>query len=162
MSFRDRLKKVREHLGLTQAQMAEKLYMPIRTYSRYESGEREPQVGALAPLISAGVNAGWLLTGEGPLMVEGRSPATSTTPAAAFDDDLYGRVVEGVTSVYKEAGARISPRDLGTMAARLAARLTAAYDDPAERLVGLKLQLEDLRRDLRSPPSGEASDKLSA
>ena len=80
-----------------------------------------------------------------------------------LDEDLYGRITEGVSRTYKDEGARISDRDLGRVAARFAADLQAAYDTAEDRLVGLKAQLEGLRRDLRTPPAtGEASTKRRA
>lgn len=40
--FDDRLKKIREEMGLTQKQAAELLELNPRTYSSYENNEREP------------------------------------------------------------------------------------------------------------------------
>lgn len=38
------LKTVRERLGLTQAQIAEKAQITVMSYSRYETGKRDPRI----------------------------------------------------------------------------------------------------------------------
>ena len=40
--FEDRLKKLRVARGLSQAQLAEELGLPQKTYCNYERNEREP------------------------------------------------------------------------------------------------------------------------
>lgn len=37
------LKKIRENKGFTQAQIAELAHITVMSYSRYESGQREPR-----------------------------------------------------------------------------------------------------------------------
>lgn len=46
--------------------MAAVMGIAHRTYASYERDERVPDAEALAPLVDAGWNANWLLTGEGP------------------------------------------------------------------------------------------------
>ena len=51
--FRKRLKEERQHIGLTQKQMAEKLNVPLNTYKNYEShGLRhcEPSIEMLSKM----------------------------------------------------------------------------------------------------------------
>ena len=40
----DTLKRLRKIKGLTLKALAEKLNIPVRTYQRYESGERKPDI----------------------------------------------------------------------------------------------------------------------
>lgn len=40
----DTLKRLRKSKGLTLKALAEKLNIPVRTYQRYESGERKPDI----------------------------------------------------------------------------------------------------------------------
>lgn len=89
-------------------------------------------------------------------------PGTGNAATPALDPDLHGRVVEGVMMVYKEEGAGLPPRHLGQLAARIHGELLAAYADPMERQIGLKLALEQLRRELRSTGTGDASSKRLA
>ncbi|MFC7452446.1 hypothetical protein [Insolitispirillum peregrinum] len=92
-----------------------------------------------------------------------RSSSVSTMPVV-LDEDLLGRVVEGIRRVYKEVGAAISDRDVGRLAARIYADLSDAYEDPDERAIGLKMALQHLRRDLQGVPlpAGMASGKRLA
>lgn len=47
MNFNERLKYHRENYGCTQKQMAELIGITPRSYQRYESGEREPNIETL-------------------------------------------------------------------------------------------------------------------
>lgn len=47
MDFGEKIKKLRENLGLNQKQIAEKLNIPRTTYSGYEHGRREPDFETL-------------------------------------------------------------------------------------------------------------------
>ena len=48
----DKLKEIRKDLGLTQAQMAEKLNIPRSTYANYENNTREPNTETLKKISS--------------------------------------------------------------------------------------------------------------
>lgn len=111
------------------------------------SGNR-PTLDTLIAIARAGrVSIDWLATGQDmPL-----SSSVITMPVV-LDEDLLGRVVEGIRRVYKEVGAVISDRDVGRLAARIYADLSDAYDDPDERAIGLKMALQHLRRDLQGVP----------
>jgi transcriptional regulator with XRE-family HTH domain len=66
MEVGDRLRQLRQKLGLTQSQMAQKLGVTLNTYQRYELGNRSLTVEKLQQLRKHfGVNLNWLLTGEG-------------------------------------------------------------------------------------------------
>ncbi|MDO8414172.1 MAG: helix-turn-helix transcriptional regulator [Gallionellaceae bacterium] len=64
-----RLRLAREQLGLGQAEAASKFGIPISTYRKYESGPSEPGADAVAGISRAGINANWLLTGEGKMLL---------------------------------------------------------------------------------------------
>jgi hypothetical protein len=59
-----RLDRYGEHGGPL---LAEALKIPTRTWVRYESGARLPGLVLLRFIEIAGVEAHWLLTGEGPM-----------------------------------------------------------------------------------------------
>jgi len=50
MTFAERLKLLRGHLGMTQTAFARKLGLPQNTYHRYEKGERVPDINALTKI----------------------------------------------------------------------------------------------------------------
>ena len=47
MKFNEHLKHQREQYGCTQKQMSELIGIATRSYQRYESGEREPNIETL-------------------------------------------------------------------------------------------------------------------
>jgi transcriptional regulator with XRE-family HTH domain len=64
--FGERLRFVREKLGLTQSEFASKLgFANYKAISRFERGERLPNIEAIIPLVSLGsFNLHWLITGK--------------------------------------------------------------------------------------------------
>ena len=57
-----KLKELREEMGLTQKQLAERLGMNSVTYLHYEKGQREPPLGVLADMSKFfGVTVDYLL-----------------------------------------------------------------------------------------------------
>lgn len=64
-----RLRLARVGLGFGQAEAASKFGIPISTYRKYESGPSEPGADAVAGISRAGINANWLLTGEGQMLL---------------------------------------------------------------------------------------------
>lgn len=69
MKISDRLRILRKELDLTQPEAADKFHIPVATWKKYEKGPSEPGFGALCGLAEGGVNAHWLLTGEGRIML---------------------------------------------------------------------------------------------
>lgn len=63
----ERFRTLRQALGHTQAEIAAATGIPLPTWKKYESGDREPGAAALAALASTGVSLHWLLTGDGEL-----------------------------------------------------------------------------------------------
>jgi transcriptional regulator with XRE-family HTH domain len=164
MSWPDRLKMARDFCGESQQGMAVRLGVPYRTYQGYEIGNSEPKSKVLERLVELGFSSHWVLTGTGPLRAEELAGAPAARPshsAMQLDEELSARVVDGISRLYKAENVGLSAMDLGRMAARLYADLVNAYDDPAERQVGLKLALEQLRRELRAPVE-TGSSKRSA
>lgn len=64
-----RLRAAREAFGLTQRAVAQRINMPLASYKDYEAGKRVPGGEALGLLIRAGINANWLITGNGPMLM---------------------------------------------------------------------------------------------
>lgn len=89
------------------------------------------------------INLNWLATGVGEMRL-------SPLPSTYVDIDLFGKIADGVAAVYREENARMGPSDHGRTAARIFNKLIDAYTDPGERIVGLKLALEEVRASLRT------------
>jgi phage repressor protein C with HTH and peptisase S24 domain len=65
----ERLRYVREKMGIGQADASSKFGIPVSTYRKYETGPSEPGSDAIAGISRAGINANWLLTGEGVMLL---------------------------------------------------------------------------------------------
>jgi hypothetical protein len=129
----------------------------------YAKGRSRPPFDVMAKLaLAKGVSLEWLATGEGemrPGTTQAQEPPpAASSPLATLDDELMAKIVDGISKVYKECGARIAPADLGRLAARTYSDLAAAYDDPDDRKVGLKAILAQLQRELRSTPAATTTE----
>lgn len=65
MNTGERLRQIRKFLKLNQDEFAEELGMHLRSYQRFESGERQPPAKALQALNNLGFDVNWVLTGAG-------------------------------------------------------------------------------------------------
>ncbi len=66
-------------------------------------------------------------------------------------------IPNGISSVYRDENARIAPGHLARASVRMFNTLVAAYEDPIEREIGIKVLLQQLRIELRAPVSGASS-----
>jgi transcriptional regulator with XRE-family HTH domain len=71
-----RLKAWRAATGLSQEAAALALSVPVSSYQRYELGTRGPSTDAMEAFVLAGINANWLLTGRGPMLLADLADAT--------------------------------------------------------------------------------------
>lgn len=100
MSFQDRLKAARSSLGLTQAQIAALSGVSTRSYQGYEDGRSLPCAEAIAGIVNLGVNANWLLTGEGEMLLKD----VATVPPGALDPVRLRLAIEAVEEGLAAAG----------------------------------------------------------
>ncbi len=70
----------REQSGLSQKDAAAHFGVPSRTYQDYERDLKSPGAGSITAFVRAGINANWLLTGEGPMLL---ADLAAPAPAAA-------------------------------------------------------------------------------
>ncbi|GEM_PF-3753380 len=151
-----RLRKLRGKM--TQEEFAKILHLHKNTIGNYERGERELEVGVIKALQDAfWLNANWLLTGQGKMIVDSFDDISTET-----DEELMGRIFDGILFSYKSEGAAISPLDAGKLAARMHKTLVTKFQTPESRLIALQGMLAQLRDDLRKPVSGTSSSKRSA
>ncbi len=84
MSLAQRLKDARARLGLKQDELAAQSGVSYSVYQKYELGRSVPGGDAIAGLVRLGINANWLLTGEGPmLLADLAAPAPAAPPKPA-------------------------------------------------------------------------------
>lgn len=70
-AFAVRLRELRKVTGLTGARIAQRGGITKQTFSGYLHTGRVPSAGVLANWVfQLGINANWLLTGEGPMLLE--------------------------------------------------------------------------------------------
>jgi transcriptional regulator with XRE-family HTH domain len=67
----ERIKMAREALKLSQVEAAELSGIPVGTLRKYEQGPSKPGADAVSGLVRIGVNANWLMTGEGEMLLQG-------------------------------------------------------------------------------------------
>lgn len=66
-----RLVLARKTLGLTQKSLSAEAGIPLPTIKDYEGGKTMPGAKAMQKYASLGVNIGWVLDGDGPILLEG-------------------------------------------------------------------------------------------
>ncbi len=68
--MKNRIKKLRNHLGLTQQKFADKLGLKRQTIAAYEIGNIEPSESTLLLICKEfGINKDWLLYGKEPMEI---------------------------------------------------------------------------------------------
>ena len=80
-----RIKALRDDMGITQQEMADRLTISRGNLASYETGRRNPSDAMVALICRVfGVNEGWLRTGEGEMY----QPMTPDEELAAFFGDV--------------------------------------------------------------------------
>ncbi|MGF1727176.1 S24 family peptidase [Photobacterium nomapromontoriensis] len=86
-----RLKIARTHLGYTQDEIANLIGGKRRGYQANESGNSDPRSDVITAFVSLGINANWLLTGEGQMLINDDSgfqqAETHLSPCVASEDN---------------------------------------------------------------------------
>jgi transcriptional regulator with XRE-family HTH domain len=82
-----RLRKVRDDLGLTQVEMASRVRVASRTWQSWERAEYYPTAEALGFLAEQGVDINWVLTGNmtAPTQTSTQDAASSSIVVSAKD-----------------------------------------------------------------------------
>lgn len=107
MSVSERLKVARGALGLKQDEIAAQSGVSGRAYQGYEGGRSIPGGEAIEGFVRAGINANWLLTGEGPMLLAELLGAPG--PAPALDAQTLAYVIEEVERVLKARRLTLDP-----------------------------------------------------
>ena len=105
--FGDRLRDVREAMGLSQQDLADLCGVTMRSQRNYEKGERNPDSVYLAALAAAGADVLYLLTGQ---RAGGPPPTASTlTPRQQALLDNYERADEQSKQIIEAAAQAVNP-----------------------------------------------------
>lgn len=106
----DRLKRARNALGLTQKELSDAINVKLRGYQENESGKTNPRTNIITGFVNLGIDANWLLTGEGDMFitknVEFQKLQQSDHVKMVIDNDIEAekRIYERAVPVIKEQG----------------------------------------------------------
>lgn len=168
MNTGQRLEHIRAQIGLTQSETCARMGIPLRTYTRYATGERPPSADALAALAHMGVNLNWLITGDGsPWLtssssapkelrcpLEGGGAAGSESCPANLSEKLVAVMAETITRIYAECSTPLSAGTLGSAIARMHNEIaTANLESWEEKIGAVRLASAMLRRQLLTADS---------
>jgi len=106
-------------MGLSQAAFSEKTGLLVTSYKKYEQNQREPGADAIGAFVRAGINANWLLSGEGKMLQSDK--ARTDQPVPPIDAETLAFVIESL-----ETG--LSKRKLTIDAVRKANLIQLMYE----------------------------------
>ena len=101
----DRFKKARAALGLTQKELFALVGIPVPSLQDYEAGKRMPGGEAVSALIGAGINANWLLTGDGSMLLADMQ----AIPSGALDMHRLQRALQASETGLSESQRYMAP-----------------------------------------------------
>lgn len=119
MSLGARLKAARATLRATQEAFAAQSGIPLDTLRKYEGDKRHPGAEALAGAIRAGINANWLLTGEGPMLL--KDLVGEKAKPEPIDERVLAICIQGIS----EADPNCPPHKAARLAVEFYARFKA-------------------------------------
>ena len=163
-SIGDRLIQIRGHRS--QAAFAKQIGVHKNTLGGYERGERTPDAEFLRKLMAAGYNANWVISGEGPMRLDGLSGEGKAKIDVELDaiEERLNRIEVPVTqeqlrenpelSLLKQRITRIlgNPDATGLQRARADVFLSLAFQDKdaysryEQRIQDVKGRLRAARR----------------
>lgn len=88
-----RMKIAREAISVGQGEFAEQYGLNVRTFRKNEGGLNEAGICLASAFIRAGINANWLLTGEGPMLLADLKPQPAP---GAIDPERLRLAIETV------------------------------------------------------------------
>tara|TARA_R110001592_G_scaffold91274_1_gene267350 strand:- start:3415 stop:3861 length:447 start_codon:yes stop_codon:yes gene_type:complete len=134
VAYHERICFTRTHLGLSQAEMAGQVGIPLRTYQNYERGEREASLTLVRALHDIfNVSPLWLLCNKGEMFVV-------TEPYQRFDNMLLQQVVEAVEKFTTGLPQSISTDHKARLITLLYEKSLILSEVAGERLSPIKLE----------------------
>ncbi|HEX4507531.1 MAG TPA: helix-turn-helix transcriptional regulator [Alphaproteobacteria bacterium] len=128
----DRLAMVRERLGLTQREMADRLGLALGTYGRSEAGRRALDDGEIAEIGSMGINLNWLILAQGDMSAPAQ-PGAQISGGAAANPALLAQLIGGIADIYRTQNRQLPPDRHGMLVAELYEGLAAITDATEQR-----------------------------
>lgn len=114
-----RMRTARESLGLSQSAVAKLFGGSDRTYQKNERGLNEPGICLAGVFIRAGINANWLLTGEGPMLLKDLEGGIAKPEP--IDERVLAICIQGIS----EADPNCPPHKAARLAVEFYARFKA-------------------------------------
>lgn len=156
----ERLKALRASWRLSQAEIAERMGVSLRSYQSYEQAIYKPKAEDIARLAEHGVDLNWLLTGDGGMFRGQREPAPMVAEPV-INADVLARIADGVSGVFRQLNQTARPADIVRLAVEIYPDV-ADLTDEAELRGALTVLLRHLRERLLRAASGDTSGKLQA
>ena len=159
-----RLKLARNSIGLSIRSMARTINVSMSTWQRIETTNDIPSGETLLKIAELGFNTHWILTGQGSMRLDAplESADSERHAYATSDPELLARLNGVINKVYKDTEGRVSPEDMGRIAAEKYASILEASDDPDERLIMAKLFETELRKEIEKRRQNLGNTKASA
>lgn len=157
-----RLGLIREALGLSQKEIAGRIGVHHRTWEGNERGETLPSASTLMKVAALGFSPSWILANEGPMRIGQQAQSQMTAPALAAEPELLALIVDAIQRTYKEAGAGLSPLDLGRLSAEKYNDLLADGVEPDEWRGAVKVMAGQLRKEIAATATDAANRKREA
>ncbi|MBI5658076.1 MAG: helix-turn-helix transcriptional regulator [Nitrosomonadales bacterium] len=98
----ERLREFRLRIGLKQDEAAAKFDIAYSTYKRYEGAKIWPDSEVVAKMVGLGLNANWLLTGEGSMLL-------ADLKAADLDMSRFLLAIEAVEEGLEASNRTMTP-----------------------------------------------------
>ena len=122
--MKERIKKLRKELGLTQQEFADKLGVARNNIAGYEAGNRNPSDAAISLICTkCNVNESWLRTGEGNIF----PPIDRQTEIARLTKQLLNEDEDSFKNRLISVLANLS-EDQWSLLAEIAEKLTKEKD----------------------------------
>ncbi|WP_339858122.1 helix-turn-helix transcriptional regulator [Thalassospira alkalitolerans] len=96
-SLSERIRQARKHIGLSASEAASLAGLTRKSWERYELDKNEPKASSLTILIDKGIDATWLLTGEGSML-----GAEEQDQMQAIDPELLRMIIEEIEAYRKQ------------------------------------------------------------
>ncbi|MCK9162660.1 MAG: helix-turn-helix domain-containing protein [Arcobacter butzleri] len=101
--FNEKIKVFREKLKLTQEEMAKQLEIGVRTYIRYEKGERFPTIDIVYKLARLdNINYNWLLGDQDNMIIEEQNSSTDGIICINTEDYVYSAEIKELFELLKD------------------------------------------------------------
>ena len=163
------LKTLRKKWGLIQEDMAIRVKIATSTYQYYERGERDTPSEVLYMLTTYGVNAEWLLTGEGEMTrgddkekyvdkksslynKVGMSAMHVAAPGAEYNADMddFGRAATGLKEIFDSGDPVLIPAIQANIHAfQISVRREAHIQEQTKEISDLKKRMESLEKQMK-------------